>query len=77
VVNGGRADGSTRLVFAQMLLQGIYAYAIPSPGTLDWVSRFCGGRPIVELGAGRGYWAAQLASVGLSVDAYEFEPPDK
>jgi hypothetical protein len=75
VVNGGRADGSTRLAFAQMLLQGIYAYAIPSPETLGWAYRFCGGRPVVELGAGRGYWAAQLASVGLSVEAYDFEPP--
>jgi hypothetical protein len=75
VVNGGRAEGSARLAFAQMLLQEIYAYAIPSPDTLDWVSRFCGGCPVVELGAGRGYWAAQLTSVGMSVEAYDFEPP--
>ncbi len=77
LVNGGRADGSARLAFAQMQLQAIYAYAIPSPETLDWVSAFCDGRRTVDLGAGRGYWAAQMASVGINVKAYDFEPPDK
>lgn len=64
VVNGGRPDGSARLAYAQVLLQAIYAYAIPSPETLEWISRFCAGRPVVELGAGRGYWAAQLTLSG-------------
>lgn len=77
VVNGGRAEGSARLAFAQMLLQATYAYAIPAPQTIEWVADFCSGLPIVELGAGRGYWAAQLARAGLTVDAYDSEPPDK
>jgi len=41
------------------------------------MSRFCGARPVVELGAGRGYWAGQLSRAGLVVDAYELEPPNK
>ena len=77
VVNGGRPNGSTRLAFAQTILQAAYAYAIPSPETVEWVSQFCSGLPIVEIGAGRGYWAAQLSSVGLAIDAYDVEPPDK
>ncbi|TDD89110.1 hypothetical protein E1293_05475 [Actinomadura darangshiensis] len=77
LVNGGRAEGSARLAFAQMLLQASYAYAIPSPQTIEWAANFCGNLPIVELGAGRGYWAAQLARAGLTVDAYDSEPPDK
>jgi hypothetical protein len=77
VANGGRQEGSARLAFAQMILQATYAYAIPSPETIDWMSQFCGARPIVELGAGRGYWAAQLSRAGLAIDAYELEPPDK
>jgi hypothetical protein len=77
VVNGGRPEGSARLAFAQMVLQASYAYAIPSPETVAWVSQFCGGRRVVELGAGRGYWAAQLSAAGLVVDAYELEPPDE
>ncbi|MGW5689336.1 hypothetical protein [Nonomuraea sp. NPDC003754] len=77
VVNGGRAEGSARLAYAQMLLQATYAYAIPSPPTIDWVSVFCAGLPIVELGAGRGYWAAQLSRSGMAVETYDVEPPDK
>jgi hypothetical protein len=77
VVNGGRPQGSGRLAFAQMTLQSVYAYAIPAPETIEWVARFCDSRPMLELGAGRGYWAAQLARAGLTIDAYELEPPDK
>lgn len=77
VVNGGRPDGSTRLAYAETLLQAIYAYAIPSPETLEWAVGFCGGRPVLELGAGRGYWAAQMARSGLHVEAYDSEPPNK
>jgi hypothetical protein len=76
VVNGGGSKGSARLAFAQMILQSAYAYAIPSPETISWMSKFCAGRSIVELGAGRGYWAGQLSGAGLAVDAYELEPPD-
>lgn len=77
VVNGGRPDGSARLAYAQVILQAIYAYAIPSPETIEWVSTFCAGRRMVELGTGRGYWAAQLARSGLEVEAYDSEPPDE
>ncbi|MEY9927985.1 hypothetical protein ABH926_002619 [Catenulispora sp. GP43] len=75
VVDGGNADGSPRLLFAQMALQAAYAYAIPSPETLKWVSGFCDGRPISELGAGRAYWAGQLSRAGQTISAYELEPP--
>ncbi|WP_084549742.1 hypothetical protein [Actinomadura rifamycini] len=77
VVNGGQPQGSARLAFAQTLLQATYAYAIPAPETIEWMARLCSGLPIVELGAGRGYWAAQLANSGLTVDAYDSEPPNK
>ncbi|WP_067825473.1 hypothetical protein [Nocardia inohanensis] len=77
VVNGGRATGSARLGYAQTILQSVYAYAVPSPQTLNWIADCCAGSPIVELGAGRGYWAAQLAAVGCAIDAYDSEPPGK
>jgi hypothetical protein len=77
VVNGGHGQGSAQLAFAQMILQETYAYAVPSPETIGWMSQFCGGHRIVELGAGRGYWAGQLSRAGLVVDAYELEPPDR
>ncbi|GIF17390.1 hypothetical protein BJ973_009648 [Actinoplanes tereljensis] len=77
VVDGGAIEGSARLAYAQTILQAAYAYAIPSPETLGWVSDFCAGRPVIELGAGRGYWAAQLAREGLVADAYDIEPPSR
>ena len=77
VVNGGRAQGSARLGFAQTILQATYAYAIPSPETIAWIKRFCAGRSMIELGAGRGYWAAQLAGAGVRIDAYDSEPPNR
>jgi hypothetical protein len=76
VVDGGHAEGSARLGFAQTILQTVYTYAIPSPETITWMKEFCADRVVVELGAGRGYWAAQLATAGLTVDAYDCEPPD-
>ena len=60
-----------------MFLQAAYSYAIPSPETIEWVAEFSDGRPILELGAGRGYWAAQLSRAGLTVHAFELEPPDR
>lgn len=77
VVDGGRPQGSARLGFAQTILQAAYAYAVPSPETVAWMHQFCNGRSVVEFGAGRGYWAAQLASAGLDVAAYDSEPPDR
>ncbi|MET7773765.1 hypothetical protein [Nocardia sp. NPDC005366] len=77
LVDGGREKGSARLGYAQTILQSAYAYAIPSPATVAWIADFCGDQPLVELGAGRGYWAAQLHSAGIVVDAYDSEPPNQ
>lgn len=77
VVNGGQAKGSARLALAQTILQATYSYAIPSPKTIEWMSSLSADLPIVELGAGRGYWAAQLSRAGIAVEAYDLEPPDK
>ncbi|MGW5266974.1 hypothetical protein ACWEQG_38875 [Microbispora sp. NPDC004025] len=77
LVNGGRSEGSARLAFAQIVLQSAYAYAVPSPETIAWMGEFCANSPVIELGAGRGYWAAQLSNAGLLVDAYDSDPPDK
>ncbi|MGW5386930.1 hypothetical protein [Nocardia sp. NPDC003963] len=76
VVDGGNAKGSVRLGFAQTILQAAYAYAIPSPETLDWIEAFRAGHPVIELGAGRGYWARMLADRGAPVTAFDTAPPD-
>ena len=74
-VNGGSPNPSSRLRYAQGLLQDTYAYAIPSPETVRWVADVAEGRPVVEIGAGRGYWANQLARRGLVISAYDTVPP--
>lgn len=50
-----------------------FAWAIPDPKSLDFVAKQLGDRA-VEMGAGTGYWAAQLALHGVRVDAYDMRP---
>ncbi|MFD3510876.1 hypothetical protein [Nocardia sp. NPDC058666] len=70
-------SGKARLAYAETVLQAAYAYAIPSPETLAWVGDFTAGRTLLELGAGRGYWAGQLADRGCRVRAFDSEPPNE
>jgi hypothetical protein len=49
-----------------------YAWAIPSDEALDLIASL---GPVLELGAGTGYWAALLADRGVEVVAYDLFPP--
>lgn len=51
-----------------------YAWSIPSPGDLAFITRHLAGRGVVEMGAGSGYWAWQLAQAGVDVLAYDAQP---
>lgn len=73
--NGDKPKGSARLAFAQTILQAAYAYAIPSPETLRWIADICGDRGLLEIGAGRGYWAYLLRRLDMEVLAFDSEPP--
>lgn len=53
-------------------LQLRYAWAIPTEATIRLIARLS---PIVEIGAGTGYWASLLQSVGADVVAYDTAPP--
>ncbi|GAA1978329.1 hypothetical protein [Kitasatospora viridis] len=52
-----------------------YAWSIPSPGDITWMVEQLGGRAVVEVGAGTGYWAWQLEQAGVDVAAYDPLPP--
>ncbi|KZM73342.1 hypothetical protein [Nocardia terpenica] len=52
-------------------LVGTFAHAIPSPGDIGWIVERLYGKGIVEIGAGSGYWAWQLARAGVDVIAYD------
>lgn len=54
-----------------------YAWAIPSPESIDWIISYLNGRPVVEVGAGTGYWAWLLSQAGVDVNAYDIKPPGK
>ncbi|WP_280217078.1 hypothetical protein [Nocardia neocaledoniensis] len=69
--------GGARLAYAQTILQEAFAYAVTSPQTLEWVAAQTQGRGVVEIGAGRGYWAHLLRAAGLDVLAYDSAPPDR
>lgn len=51
-----------------------YSWAIPDPDSIAFVLEHAG-KSIVEMGAGTGYWAWQLAQLGADVIAYDRDPP--
>lgn len=54
-----------------------YAFAIPSPATLEWLVEKLDGRPVLEVGAGTGYWAWMLTQMGIDVIAADNLPPNE
>ena len=53
-------------------LAALFSWAIPTEHALDVLARHA---PLVEGGAGMGYWAALLDARGLDVVAYDLAPP--
>lgn len=63
------AEGEvSRLELAQR-----YAYVFPDPPLLR---ALCQLGPLVEIGAGTGYWARKLRDIGIDVLAFDHAPPD-
>jgi hypothetical protein len=58
-------------VLGEPLLQK-YAWAISDQKALGILQRFS---PIVEMGAGKGYWAHLLQQQGVEIRAYDLHPP--
>jgi hypothetical protein len=54
-------------------LRRCISHAIPSAACLKAIKAL---GPVVEMGAGSGYWAAMLEERGVDVLAYDLEPPD-
>jgi hypothetical protein len=51
-----------------------YAFAVPNAAALSTLARHA---PIVELGAGTGYWAYLLRRRGVEIAAFDVAPPDR
>lgn len=52
-----------------------FSWSIPSPGDMTWLAKLLDGRGIVEIGAGSGYWAWQMAQAGIDVLAFDPHRP--
>lgn len=51
-----------------------YAFSVPVAEVLETVAGYS---PIVEIGAGTGYWAMCLSQLGAHIDAFDIKPPDE
>ena len=54
------------------MLVRLHAWAVPSKEAIEVAARYS---PLVEVGAGTGYWAWLLKLAGADVVAYDLEPP--
>jgi hypothetical protein len=50
-----------------------YSWAVPTPEIIESLAQFS---PLVEVGAGRGYWASLIQEVGGEIDCFDENPPD-
>lgn len=50
-----------------------YSWAVPSEEALQEITKFS---PVVEMGAGTGYWAYLLQNLGCDIVAYDEHPPN-
>lgn len=55
-------------------LAAAFSWAIPSPDVIAAIAAYS---PLIDCGAGTGYWAALLAAQGADVVAYDLNPPDQ
>lgn len=52
----------------------MFAWAVPNKEAIDTLVEYS---PLVEVGAGRGYWAALASAAGADILAFDPNPPDK
>lgn len=50
-------------------LSAVYSWAIVTRSALRWIGEVTDGVPLVEVGAGSGYWARQMSRAGMDVVA--------
>lgn len=65
-------DPFLRIMHAKDVLRAVFSYAVPSSEALATIEKYS---PIIELGAGTGYWAWLLQERGADVVAYDTRPP--
>jgi hypothetical protein len=71
--NGRLPDSAVDAEAALLMLAQRYTYVFPSDSTLAMLA---GLGPLVEMGAGTGYWAHKLRSIGADIVAFDQAPVD-
>lgn len=69
-----RAEQWIRLSVLAAPLSEEYAWAIPDTRALNILSKFA---PLVEIGAGKGYWGSLLAKKGVDIICVDKYVPEK
>lgn len=59
---------------ARHLASVFYSFAVPDDHALNLISQY---KPIIEIGAGTGYWALLLNQMGIEVKAFDCNPRSK
>lgn len=71
--NGCLPDSAVDAEDVLLMLAQHYAYVFPGDSTLAMLA---GLGPLVEIGAGTGYWAHRLRSIGVDIVAFDQAPLD-
>ena len=61
----------------RLTLCRVFSWSVPSPGDIAFLAEHADSTSVVEVGAGSGYWAAQLTRAGFVVHAYDKTPPGR
>jgi hypothetical protein len=67
-------DLSSALLEYRSELIARYSFSIP---VIEVLERIAAHSPLVEVGAGTGYWAMCLSEIGAEIDAFDLQPPDE
>jgi len=70
--NGGLPDPAVAADDFLLMLAQRYTYVFPSDSALAMLA---GLGPLVEMGAGTGYWARRLRAIGVDIVAFDQAPP--
>ena len=72
VCSGKGLEADLRAAHHRSELVKKYSFAIPDATALKMIAKYS---PLVEIGAGGGYWARLLCEMGVTIHAYDMAPP--
>ncbi|MBI1853139.1 MAG: hypothetical protein HYR85_22610 [Planctomycetes bacterium] len=74
MIDGPRVMNFLRSLQSRLDCSEMYSWAVPNEEAIQALVEYS---PVVEIGAGRGYWAALAAAAGADILAFDAQPPVK